>query len=157
MPTLTDLFFTGKRTLKGESPAGLNQRGFEIRFGLTLAELEAFASPRLAVLLTFFHAGIASEKAIGFESRAKIRIHPEERPGDSMPHSPGLSAGAATCDVHRHVELGRTLRDSKGLSGEATKQLSAKIAFQGPAVNSDLAGTGRHANARDRALAPTRA
>ena len=39
----------------------------------------------------------------------------------------------------------------------AAKQLGAKIAFQGPAVDSDLSGTGRHANARDRALAPTRA
>src|ERR1051325_1984825 len=69
-------------TLKRESPAALGQRGFEIRFGLTLAELEAFASPRLAVLFTFFHAGIASEKTIRFKSGPKGSINPEQCAGN---------------------------------------------------------------------------
>src|SRR3954469_5224747 len=51
-------------TPKRRKPRRPSQRGFEIRFGLALAELEALASPWLPVLLTFLHTRISGQEAV---------------------------------------------------------------------------------------------
>src|SRR6266481_532870 len=52
---------------KMKNPARLNLRGVRNRTGSTLAVLEAFARPGLAVFFAFAFAGIAGQQTLGLE------------------------------------------------------------------------------------------
>src|SRR6185503_2998582 len=75
---------------KAKSPAGRTCGAGDLFFGLTLAELEAFASPGLPVLLTFAHTRITRKQTIGAEHRPQIRIGAHQRPGNTMANRASL-------------------------------------------------------------------
>src|SRR6185437_8833941 len=99
-----------------KKPADHSASGFcKIPVRLTFAELETFASARLAVFFALFHTRIACQQAFSLQGRAKSRVREQQRAGNTMAHRAGLARGAAAGDVHAHVELVRVVRENERL------------------------------------------
>src|SRR5205085_12303836 len=89
----------------GSQPA-ITPKGFTTESaatGLTLRELEAFTRSGLSRFLALFHARIASQQAIGFESGAQINIDLQERPRNRQTRRTRRAARAATGGVDRDI------------------------------------------------------
>src|SRR6187401_600904 len=82
---------------------------------LTLAELEALARSRHAVLLAFLRAGVARQEAAALERLAQFGVGHAERAGDAEAQRAGLSGHAAAAHGCQHVVAARHLGDDEGL------------------------------------------
>src|SRR5208337_2884509 len=82
---------------------------------LTFRVLEPFARARLAVFLALFHARITREQALGLERGTQSGVGPNQRPGNPMPHRPGLSVRAAAGDIDARIEFFRRAGDGQRL------------------------------------------
>src|SRR5439155_17511379 len=82
---------------------------------LPFTVLETFASARLAVLLSFAHARVAGEQAVGLERRTQIGVGGQERARDAVPHRAGLAGGTAAADIDAHVKFAGGFGDGQRL------------------------------------------
>src|SRR6185312_8303839 len=99
-----------------KKPASLAASGFcKIPVRLTFAELETFASARLAVLFALFHTRIAGQQTFRFQRRTKSCVREQQRAGNTMAHRAGLACRTAAGDIHAHIELVRVVRENKRL------------------------------------------
>ncbi len=133
-----------------QKPRGLRQRGVvKLALKLTLAELEAFASTRLTVLLAFFHSGIASEEAFSFQSGAKIYVDFEQSAGNSMPHRTRLSLRSASLNIDADIILGGGFSPRERRVDYATECFGRKIDLKRAAVYGDFARARCQTHARN--------
>src|ERR1700722_8085477 len=73
--------------------------------GSALRELEPLAGARLAGLLAFLLAGVASDMAGLLEGGPELGVHLLQGAGDPVRARAGLARDAAAGDVRRHVDL----------------------------------------------------
>src|SRR5882724_1338511 len=139
---------------KKKNPARLNLRGVGNRTGSTLAVLEAFARPGLAVFFAFAFAGIAGEQTLGLEGGAQIDVGLQKGTGDAVPDGAGLAVGAAALDVDADVKLAGGGRGGQRLGDDHPERVGGEISFERASVDGDLAGAGGDADAGNGGLAP---
>src|SRR5436190_24253880 len=91
-----------------KKPADHAASGFcNIPVRLTFAELETFASARLAVFFALTHTRIAGQQAFRLQRRTKSCVREQQRARNAVTHCTGLARRPAAADVHTHVELVR--------------------------------------------------
>src|SRR6185312_3806527 len=99
-----------------KKPASLAASGFcKIPVRLTFAELETFASARLAVFFALFHTRIARQQAFRLQRRTQSCVREQQRAGDAVANRASLARRAAAGDVHTHIELVSVIRDHERL------------------------------------------
>src|ERR1700685_2710869 len=87
-------------------PTGIRRRPWKgTTCGSALRELEPLAGARLAGLLAFLLAGVASDVAGLLQGGPELGVHLLEGPGDPVRNRAGLAGDAAAHHVRRDVDL----------------------------------------------------
>src|SRR6185369_2601682 len=113
-------------------PRGLSTGGaFEVFFRLTLAVLEAFSGPGLAVLFTLAHTRIARQQTVRFERGPKINIRLQQSARDTVSHGARLPGRTAAIHTDLHVIFGGGFGDGERLADRHSESVGRKIVFKG--------------------------
>src|SRR5882757_1492472 len=120
---------------KMKNPARLNLRGVGNRTGSTLAVLEAFARPGLAVFFAFAFAGIAGEQTLGLKRGAQIDVGFKQGAGDAVPDGTGLAVGTAALNIDADVKLAGHGRGGQRLGDDHAQRVGGEIGFERASVD----------------------
>src|SRR5260221_5976492 len=137
-----------------KNPARLNLRGVRNRTGSTLAVLEAFARPGLAVFFAFAFEGIAGEQTLGLEGGAQIDVGGQQGAGDAVPDGAGLAVGTAALDVDADVELAGGGGGGERLGGEHPEGVGGGKGLERASLDGELSGGRGDAGPGDTGLLP---
>src|SRR5262245_54101378 len=119
---------------------------------LTLAELEALARSRHAVLLALLRAGVAREQSLVFQALAQLRVVLDERARDAQADSAGLSRDTAAGHRGQDVELVAGLGDREGLANLGAERLGGEKSVERLVVDADDSRARSEKYARGRCL-----
>ena len=125
---------------------------------LTLAELRRTTGGFEAVLLALLHARIAREETGLLEDGAIVGAREQERAGDAVTQSAGLTGHAAALDSGIDVNFSHGVGGDQGLTNDELQGLETEVIVDIAAVDGDAAGAAlEQMNARDGGLATARA
>lgn len=130
------------------------RREAKLRNGLALGELEAFARSGLARFFAFFHARVATEKALFFEGGAQLRISLNEGTGDGEADSADLAEGSAAVCVDAEVVFLELVGGEEGKENVILLGDGGEIFFVGAVIDGDGTGSRFHADASDSGFSP---
>src|SRR4029079_4469263 len=122
---------------------------------LPLGELHSSTCAAEAVLLAFFHARVAGEKAAAAKRGERFTVEGDERSGDAHLASEGLPIGAAAGAGDDAIDLLALARGVERVEHRLLLLNQWKILVHLPAVHGDLAAAGANSHPSDRLLAPS--
>ena len=113
---------------------------------LALRELEAAASLRTTVFLTFDGTAIAGQEAFGLDRAAQRRFVLRERLGDTVLDRTSLPGKTAAFHGGNHVILTCAVSDAERLVDHQAQGRASEIDFLIAAIDRNLAGAGLYPN-----------
>src|SRR6476620_6436556 len=94
---------------------------------LALAELEAAASLRAAILLALDRARVAGEEAAGLQRRPQGRLIGHQGAADAVTHGAGLAGETAALDGDDDVELAVAVGGDQRLAQDHAQHRTGEI------------------------------
>ena len=109
---------------------------------LALGKLETRSGAALPVFFPLFFPGVPLDEPGSLQHLAKVRIHLEKRPGNTVPHGFGLPEGAAALDVDLDIVVAAGVGQLERLPGHPASGFQAEIVLDGFVIDDDFALAG---------------
>src|SRR5699024_8156880 len=93
-----------------------------------------------AVLLSFFHSGVAGHEASGLQSDTVPGVQGDQSPGQTMTDGTGLTGNTAAGYVDDDVHLAQHIGGNQGLTNDQLQGLQTEVVVNIAAIDNDGAG-----------------
>ena len=105
-----------------------------------LAELRSATGGLQAVLLSFFHSGVAGHETGSLQSGAVLGIQSDQGTGNAVTDGTGLTGNAAASNGNNDVDLAHQIGSSQRLTNDQLQGLQAELFVDVTAIDGDGAG-----------------